>query len=163
MTKKLEGLMSTNNYLATPEGLIWSIKTKRFLKPSDNGNGYQHVVLRLYNKSVDVYVHRFIAENLIDNPDDLPEVNHINGLKWDNRVENLEWVSSSSNKKHAFEIGLKKFKRVHCHSQVTGRDSYFDSAKDAANYFCWPISSIRSACNGQKTNEYMLHIWRYVE
>ena len=52
------------------------------------------------------YLHRLVAQNFIPNPDNKPEVNHINANKSDNRVENLEWVSHQDNMKHAQENGL---------------------------------------------------------
>lgn len=52
-------------------------------------------------------VHRLIALTYIENNDSKPEVNHINGNKFDNRPENLEWVTSSENKLHAYEQGLR--------------------------------------------------------
>ena len=53
-------------------------------------------------------VHRMVAETWIDNPNRYRDVNHINGDKSDNRVENLEWVTHSQNMYHAFRTGLKK-------------------------------------------------------
>lgn len=52
-------------------------------------------------------LHRLLATTFIPNPDNKPEVNHRNGIKTDNNLENLEWVTRSENMKHAFATGLK--------------------------------------------------------
>ena len=54
------------------------------------------------------YVHRLVAETWIDNPNHYKEVNHIDGDKDNNRVENLEWMTRSENMRHAYQTGLKK-------------------------------------------------------
>ena len=75
------------------------------LKVSHNNCGYQMVGV---GHGSTQSVHRMVADTWIDNPNQYKEVNHINGNKDDNRVENLEWTTRSQNIRHAFRTGLKK-------------------------------------------------------
>lgn len=89
-------------------GTIRSLKWGKIkvLTPSPNNKGYLIVQLRIDGEHKCYLVHRLVALAFIPNPDNKPCVNHINGDKTDNRVENLEWVTDGENKRHAVATGL---------------------------------------------------------
>lgn len=72
-------------------------------------NGYKSVnLIGLDGKRRNEYLHRIIASERLDNPDNKPCINHINGIKTDNRLDNLEWCDKGQNNKHAYRAGLRK-------------------------------------------------------
>ena len=104
----------------------------------NSGTGYDFVCLRKNDRDKNFSVHRLVAEAFIPNPNNLPEVNHIDGNKQNNFVDNLEWCTRSDNLKHASNIGLIKNQCKICR-QVTIKCEekivVFDTMKDCAAFF----------------------------
>jgi len=89
------------NYIITRDGKVYNSQTKRYLTIKNNVNGYPGVVLSRTDKTrKNIYIHRLIALLYIENPNNCPEINHIDFDKTNNNIENLEWISKSDNIKH---------------------------------------------------------------
>ena len=99
MIREVSGF--TDRYLAFGDGRIFSIKRQLFIKPHLSPNGYLKLNVWAKGKVRSRPVHRLIAEAFIPNPENKPEVNHKNGNKTDNSVENLEWCTHSENIQHS--------------------------------------------------------------
>lgn len=100
-------------YEINENGEVKNKITKKILKGDVNNCGYHRVCLYKKNHipiKQRFFVHRLVAEHFIQNINSLPEVNHIDGNKHNNHVDNLEWVSRSENEIHARKNNLKHFK-----------------------------------------------------
>lgn len=91
----------------------------RLLTPRHNKNGYLCVYIWIGGKPKLYAIHRLVAQAFIPNPANKPEVNHINGIKSDNRVENLEWCTRSENRQHAYDTGLARQGEKHGRAKLT--------------------------------------------
>lgn len=150
--------------------------------------GYECVKLHKNNKLKHWCVHRLVAEAFISNPNNKPQINHIDGNKQNNHVNNLEWCSAKENSQHAWNIGLSKIsdytrERASLANKGTGNPAWrggvsaftkdgefimtFDTLKDAANWVMRKrekayIAQICECCNGKYKTTYG-YKWRYTK
>ena len=97
--KGYEGL-----YQITDDGKVYSILKKRFIYTSRDKYGYEQCLLYKNNKHKTKKVHRLVAEHFIPNPYNKPQVNHIDGIRDNNNINNLEWCTNSENQLHSYRF-----------------------------------------------------------
>lgn len=99
-------------YLVTRDGVVFDFVKGRVLTRTISGSGYLTVYLQDKNgDEKNILLHRIVATAFIPNPNSYPCVNHKNGDKLDNRIENLEWCSYHDNNVHAYNMGLSRTRR----------------------------------------------------
>lgn len=122
------------------------------LKQSNDKNGYKVVSINKRTKKV----HRLVAEAFIPNQNNLPQVNHISGIKSDNKVKNLEWCTASENVKHAFKNKLIKPKKGkeswNAKKVILKKDNEsleFETEKEASEYLKTSKSAISNVLHNR--------------
>lgn len=160
--KDIEGYC---NYEVSNAGRVRNKKTNKFITGYDHF-GYLRITLPNRNN---VLKHRLVAGAHIPNPDNKPEINHIDGNKQNNDVCNLEWVTRKENVQHAHKIGLctehirriaKKFSKKVVQHSLTGEviqvwDSFAECGRNG-----YSQSSVHACCNG-KLSTYRGFNWTY--
>lgn len=150
------------NYECSDNGEIRNKNTKRILKANLKKTGYLEYELYIDGIGVWLLGHRIIAQTFLDNPLNLNQVNHKNGIKTDNRVANLEWCSSQFNNQHAWDNGLNSAEKIRVEIQqytVEGKlvATYESIAqakrKTGFNNINKVLSGERQTCGG--------YYWRY--
>lgn len=135
---------------------------EKILKQAKHGKGYLSVNLTKDGKSRNWFVHRLVAIAFIPNPKCLPQVNHINENKADNRACNLEWVSCTENANHG--TGKVRCGKAHEFPVVMimpdGSETEFSSATAAANTLGIVSQGIQNCCAGRESS-YKGYRWRY--
>ena len=149
------------------DGRIW-LKEK-ILKTSIKVGGYRSIGLRKDKTKQSYIVSRLVALAFISNPENKPEVNHKNGNKLDNRVENLEWSTPVENTRHAHRLGLvpkrigdenEKSKPV-SQRRPDGKLVNIYSSINLAKQDGYSPSCIIRACQG-KMPQYRGFKWKYI-
>ena len=130
----------------------------RILKNKHNNKGYCFVGLCKNKKITYVRPHRLVAEYFILNPDNKPQVNHIDGNKDNNRIDNLEWMTNAENMQHALANGLvNNKKQIRC----VETQEIFDSIRAAAKKYNLNEPHLSNCCKGKRKTHKGYH-WEYV-
>ena len=121
------------------------------LKVSYGSSGYQQVSAGYHGRPQ--LVHRMVAETWIPNPNHHEQVNHINGNKDDNRIENLEWVTPSENVRHAIRIGLRKGTPI----RIVETGEVFESIHECARRIGGSHGTISECLSGKRSTHLGYH------
>ena len=154
---------TATNYEISTCGRVKNATTKRILKSVLNC-GYLAIGLRINSKTTTAFAHRLVATYFLVCPDETYVVNHKDGMKTNNNVENLEWVSRSENGKHAYRLNLHKPTRIGV-SQYTLSDVFikeYDSLLDAEKETGIYNGHISGVCRGIRDRKTAGgYIWKY--
>ena len=159
-----EGMYEVSNY-----GNVRSMNYNhtgevRNMKTETNKNGYKQVNLCKDGKQKLPTVHRLVAQAFLPNPENLPQVNHINENKSDNRVENLEWTTREKNVRHGTGIqrsAEKRSKKVNQYTLDGELVKEWVSTMEVQKQTGWANQNISACCRGMYKTAYGF-IWQYV-
>lgn len=163
-----------SNYAVDSDLNIVNVLTGRKLKPFKKKNGYVQVCLYIEKCKKYFYLHRVIAECMIPNPENKSEINHIDGNPSNNALDNLEWVTSSENQKHAFFTGLQKptklfgeksgvYKGLIYYKPVVGGEVKTIRALTDCGLHGFSSSSVHKVIHGQLKTHKGFIFWREVK
>jgi hypothetical protein len=141
-----------SEYEIDTNGVVYS-KSGKPLKPSINHSGYNMINLMINNKRTGVAIHRLVAEQFIENKENKPTVNHIDGNKNNNNILNLEWATNSEQIQHSFKVLKRKpgnERKVIGQNIQTKEKIYFDSITKAANFINKHKSLVHAVVKGHR-------------
>lgn len=152
-------------YDITKEGKCINKKTGHVKKTFISNTGYERVSLWNKGKNKKYSIHRLVATKYIDNPNNYKQINHIDGNKLNNNVDNLEWCDLSQNIKHAYKNKLIKVNttKVIQYSKDMKKIKEWNSIKEVENELKINHANIITVCKQNTNRKYAGgYIWRYV-
>lgn len=136
-------------------------KEKHILALNYKKNGYVNILLSQNGQKKTHRVHRLVASAFIHNPENKPQINHKNGNRSDNRVKNLEWVTSKENIRHKFDVlGYKVVRHGMKPVICIETGEVFDAIKSAERKYGNSYGAIRRVVNSEQKTAYGLH-WAF--
>ena len=146
-----------NIYEINNLGIIKNKITNKILKYKLHNKGYFSINLYKNKTSKTYLIHRLIAIHFIPNPNNYPCVNHIDGNKLNNNLENLEWCSYKENNQHAYNTGLKKmsdYNKAILSKKVINNDTkvIYNSIKEVADLYNINYVTLCFKLNGSSKN-----------
>lgn len=137
-----------DDYLISSTGKVYSLKSCKTLKGGQFSNGYLYCALGRNSKNH--MIHRLVAEAFIPNPENKPCIDHINGNRTDNRVENLRWCTHKENSNYDIAknrmIEAQAKKKVYQYTKENKLVNVYDSINDAAKQNGYGINNIWACC-----------------
>lgn len=151
--KKIKG----TNYGVNKLGVVYDFLNVKIVKQHKSKKGYLRVALKINNKWSTYLVHRLVADAFMPNIEDKPQVNHINGVKTDNMVCNLEWNTHKENINHAIKNNLFDNSKCHIKNMKKIKDTsngfVYNSIKEAAFKNNLKMSTLSAMLTGQNKNK----------
>ena len=161
-----------NEYMVSENGDVFSQRTKKVLKPATDKNGYLYYVLCVNGNRKTIKAHRLVAMTFVPNTDDKPAIDHINGVRTDNRACNLRWVTNKENtnnpitKPNLIAAAKSRIPKMYEASKrkgfgrkqvrITfhdGTEKVFRSLKEAARYVGKNYSKMSEILNGRRRQD----------
>lgn len=185
--KGFEGLYRVSSF-----GNVFSVRYGKNLSVWKDKDGYLRCSLTNNGKVRQTSIHRLVADSFIENKENKPEVNHKNGIRSDNRIENLEWVTSLENQRHKYNIlgyfpskesiskmidGAKKYAKLPKVKKERAEKmrlqfskkiidittgTIFNSQREAAQSLKCTQGLISMVCNGERTHT-KGHVFRFYQ